>query len=113
MAVLEVFTMISGIELDFGELQDQARDMQQKLREILSQVEQAMQQQADTESEEAESYDVEEPRLSREDEQRIEQQFVQAQQDRSTAYELKGLLDRLDVFSDYEDRFLDLFKNTE
>jgi hypothetical protein len=33
--------------------------------------------------------------------------------DRSKAYELKNELDRLDVFRDYEDRFLDLFKKAE
>jgi hypothetical protein len=36
--------------------------------------------------------------------------FNQANQDRSKAFELKQELDRLGVFKDYEDRFLDLFK---
>ena len=40
----------------------------------------------------------------------IEQLFEQALQDRSKAYELKRELDRLEVFGEYEDRFLDLFK---
>ena len=30
--------------------------------------------------------------------------------DRSKAYELKRELDRLELYKDYEDRFLDLFK---
>ena len=53
---------------------------------------------------------AEEPRVSHEEEQRIEKLFEQAREKRSKAYELKGQLDRLDVFDLYEDRFLDLFK---
>ncbi|MBV8318546.1 MAG: hypothetical protein JOZ53_26700, partial [Planctomycetaceae bacterium] len=44
---------------------------------------------------------------------RIEQLFEQAKQDRSYAYELKRELDRLNVYPEYEDRFLDLFKKSE
>jgi hypothetical protein len=44
---------------------------------------------------------------------RIEQLFTQAREDRAKAYELKRELDRLDVFREYEDRFLDLFKKPE
>ena len=51
-----------------------------------------------------------EPVISTDDRQRIEELFEQAVRDRSKAYELKGELDRLEVFGDYEDRFLDLFQ---
>ena len=54
-----------------------------------------------------------EERLSEEDERRIEMLFREASQDRSKAYELKSELDRLGVFADYEDRFLDLFKRQD
>ena len=54
-----------------------------------------------------------EDRLSDQAEQHIESLFQQASEDRSKAYELKNELDRLDVFKDYEDRFLDLFKNEQ
>jgi hypothetical protein len=39
--------------------------------------------------------------------------FERAVKDRSKAFELKQELDRLGVFKDYEDRFLDLFKKAE
>lgn len=52
-------------------------------------------------------------RLSARDESHIERLFEEATQDRSKAYELKRELDRLEVFADYEDRFLDLFKKPE
>lgn len=41
---------------------------------------------------------------------RIEDLFARAADDRSKAFELKRELDRLGVFKQYEDRFLDLFK---
>ncbi|MFN7734615.1 MAG: PAC2 family protein [Pirellula sp.] len=49
-------------------------------------------------------------RISDDDELRIESLFDAASSDRSKAYELKRELDRLHVFTEYEDRFLDLFR---
>ena len=114
LSVLQVFTKIAGIQLDFGELKEQAEQMEHQLEEILAKLEQAMAEQAaqSEDGEEEESYPSPEPeeRLSPEDEARVERLFDQARENRSKAYELKGLLDKLDVFKDYEDRFLDLFK---
>jgi hypothetical protein len=53
---------------------------------------------------------AEEERPSSADKQRIEGLFEQARKDRSKAFELKQELDRLGVFKEYEDRFLDLFR---
>jgi hypothetical protein len=111
LAVLKVFTMIADIDIDTAELSEQAQAMQQKLGELLAKVERAMEQQRS--AAEDESLGVEPPeeeRLSPEDEARIEHLFEQAKQNRATAYELKRELDRLGVFVEYEDRFLDLFK---
>jgi hypothetical protein len=44
---------------------------------------------------------------------RVEELFDQAAKDRSKAFELKRELDRLGLFKEYEDRFLDLFKKAE
>jgi hypothetical protein len=49
-------------------------------------------------------------RLAPTEERRLEDLFEQAARDRSRAFELKQELDRLGVFKDYEDLFLDLFK---
>ncbi|MEZ6097706.1 MAG: PAC2 family protein [Pirellulaceae bacterium] len=116
LAVLEVFKTIADIELDLTELSEQAREMEQQLGKLLAQIEQAIEQQQQAQQEAENPYGVqpaEEERMSPQDEQRIEQLFQQAEQDRSKAYELKRELDRLDVFSEYEDRFLDIFKNPE
>ena len=113
LAVLEVFTKFAGITLDFAELKEQADQMEHQLGEVLAKVEQAMEDQAGEDAdgdEEEETFPPPEPRLSPEDEARVERLFDQARENRSKAYELKGLLDKLDVFKDYEDRFLDLFK---
>ena len=112
-AVLEVFAKISGIEIDFAELSEQVDAVEQRLGEILSQVERAIEQHA---SGGEDSFDVEaeeEHGLEPDDERRIEHLFQQAESDRTKAYELKRELDRLQVFADYEDRFLDLFKKPD
>ena len=113
LAVLEVFQRISGIEIDFAELAEQAKDMEQKLGELLAQVEQAYEQQGPAEDETIKREAAEEEGLGRADLDHLEQLFAQARKDRSLAYELKRELDRLGVYREYEDRFLDLFKKSE
>ncbi len=114
LVVLRVFTMLAEIEVDTRELSQQAEAMQKKLGELLARAEQAMDQQFHAPQEESLSF---EPpavgQLSPDDVQRIERLFEKARQDRAKAYELKGELDRLDVFDEYEDQFLDLFRNPE
>jgi len=44
--------------------------------------------------------------------ERIEQFFAQAKTDISKAHELKVELDKWNIYKEYEDRFLDLFKKT-
>lgn len=113
LAILEVFTTMSGIELDLTELAVQAQAVDQQLGELLSRVEQAIGQQAGVEEEGIGAEPAEEERLRSADKQRIEKLFELAAQDRSKAFELKQELDRLKVFKDYEDRFLDLFKQSD
>lgn len=112
LAVLETFTTIAGIDIDTAELAEQAQAVDQKLGEILARVQEAMTHEQPVE-EDYSPEPPEEPALSAQDEQHIEELFQQAEQDRSKAYELKRELDRLNVFKDYEDRFLDLFKPSE
>lgn len=45
--------------------------------------------------------------------EKLEHMFSEARRDRAKAIELKRELDRLGVFEQYEDRFLDLFKRAE
>ncbi len=110
LAILEVFTTMTGIELDFTELAEQSRIMEERLGELLARVEQTYGQQPAPEEEGYSPEVTEQDRPRSEDSQRIERLFDQAVQDRSKAFELKQELDRLGVFKEYEDRFLDLFK---
>ncbi len=112
LRVLETFTSIAEIEIDVSELSEQAQAVEEQMGKLIKRVEQAI----DSEQEEEPQFDIglsEEPKLSDEDERRIETLFRQATQDRSKAYELKRTLDRLEVFDEYEDRFLDLFSNRD
>jgi hypothetical protein len=83
----------------------------EKLGELLARVERAIVEQEGTEEELYSPEPVEESRINPKDEREIERLFEEAEQDRSKAYELKRKLDQLDVFKEYEDRFLDLFKD--
>ena len=114
LAVLQLFCQISNLTLDLGELEEQAELVNAQLGELLSQVEKKFsdrQSSGEEEDEEPEFGEfAEEPPLSPADSQRIEKLFTEAASNRSKAFELKRELDRLGVFADYEDRFLDLFK---
>jgi len=115
LAVLEAFAIIAGIQIDFSELSDQAKEVEQKLGDLLEKMEEALDQQMPTD-EETTQIQLESPGdepLSAEDEQHIELLFRQAKQDRSKAYELKRELDRLERYKDYEDRFLDLSRSRD
>ena len=114
LAILEVFTTIIGIELDFTELTEQVHVVEQQLGELLTQMEEKFGQQLSSPPEEGyRSEPAEEEKLTTANKQHIEELFTQATKDRAKAFELKQELDRLGAFKDYEDRFLDLFKKPE
>jgi hypothetical protein len=113
LAILEAFSTMSGVELDLTELSEQANVMEEQLGDLLSRVERRISDQPDEGEEEEEGFKVEQPEevgTNAADRERIERLFELAGKDRSKAFELKQFLDRLGVFKDYEDRFLDLFK---
>ncbi len=139
LAILEAFTLLTGVELDLDELSEQARAVEEQLGELLTRVEQQYGRQPgaedDEEDEDDEEFGPDEgEELDLEGEEsagegyryegtdepvpmpsvtRIEELFERATQDRSKAFELKRELDRLGLFKQYEDRFLDLFKHNE
>ena len=113
LGVLRVFGKLAKIEIDLAELAQQAEAMGHRLGEVLVEIERRIAEQGEAaEAEESFEPPAEEPRVSPADERRIDDLFEKkkARADRSKAYELKGELDRLEVFDLYEDRFLDLFK---
>jgi len=111
LAVLSTFTKMAGIKVDLSELSEQAESVGGQLRELFARLQAEMKEQAEgAEEDEGPEFPPQEEKLAPEDQQRIETLFEQARNDRSKAYVLKRELDRLDVFKEYEDRFLDLFK---
>lgn len=118
LAVLEAFTTLAGITIDFTELKEQAHNVERGLEQFLHQLEDATNpgESNDRPSVEPAAEDPEpsqiEPatRLNARHRQLLDELFRVARKDRSRAYELKRELDRLKVFHQYEDRFLDLFK---
>ncbi len=118
LAVLEAFTSLAGITIDFTELREQARNVEQGLEQFLHHLEDA----SNTGGAHAPPpVEPDEPtagpgliepvtRLYARDRQHLDELFEVARKDRSRAYELKREMDRLKVFHQYEDRFLDLFK---
>jgi proteasome assembly chaperone (PAC2) family protein len=115
LAVLEAFSTTADIQIDLTELSEQAREVEHKLGELLEKVQEALEEQQDQEppveedGPEFEPAPIEEgPSLD--DREVVERLFRQAVKDRTKAYELKRELDRLGLYREYEDRFLDLFK---
>jgi len=120
--VLESFASLAGLELDLSELAEQAEAVDHALIELLEKSKAA---QAEGEgpalpeapSEEAEAAEPGTPPapkpLDLATRNRIERLFEEARRDRLKAMKLKEELDRLRVFDQYEDRFLDLFRRAD
>jgi len=113
LAILEVFATMTNIDLDLTELAEQAHVVGEQLGELLAQVEQQYGQQEPGGEEGYLPEPTDEERAAAADRDRIDELFSRAGQNRSKAFELKQELDRLGLFKEYEDRFLDLFKKPD
>jgi uncharacterized protein len=110
LAVLRVFLHMAKIELDLAELAQHSEQTEHRLGQLIAEMRRRLEPEPEA-SEETTGEDWKlASQLSEEDEEHIEALFQIAIEDRSRAFELKSELDRLGVFEDYEDRFLDLFK---
>ena len=108
--MLEVFSQVSGIELDFAELREEAQALDERLRKVIARAKR-LSQAASPLLLPGPSFldglddDGPDPAVVAE----IEALFARAQTDRSVALELKEKLDEHELFGNYENRFLDLF----
>ncbi len=124
-AVLEAFSMMSGIRLSLDDLNPHIEAIDQVVTKMLKELIAKQGGEAPSDDDEEESTETQETdsgdartkspldRLSEAARDRIEALFESARADRSAAAMLKRELDRLGVFPLYEDRFLDLFKRAE
>ncbi len=118
--VLGAFGNLAGIELDFMPLDAQAEEVDNHLIQLLDRMQQEARESDEAAGEpwlasggEEGPQEGEGGEIDPEVEKRIERLFVEAARDRSRAFVLKRELDRLGVFEQYENRFLDLFTRGE
>jgi hypothetical protein len=135
-AVLEMFARMVGMGLDLDELAEQARAVEKGLLEMMQRVgkvgggeggEGGEAGEGGETPDWAKGLEIEEPQakegaeaaegggprrkpIDRVTVRKVEELFKAAEKDRAKALELKKELDRLGLFKEYEDRFLDLFK---
>jgi len=111
LAILRKFSELGGFKLDLSDLEAEVQSMNERLGDLLADAEKTLRNGGAEEQPEEFGSPTEERKLTTKQEREIEELFSQARADKAKAYELKQLLDRLDAFADYEDRFLDLFKS--
>ena len=117
LSVLKIFSSMADIQLDTQELQTHSRQVDKGLTDFLHRLENSVSGAMEsaspfghTEQEHEPTPNKHEAHLKPADVEKIEAMFAAARKDRTRAYELKQELDRLKVFDEYEDQFLDLFK---
>ena len=110
--ILEVVSQMLGLKLDLRDLEMIAKEAEAEIDQMVKTSQQMAElvqrlEQGKTPETPAMPESVEEQLRSR---ARIEALFIQAEKDRSKITELKTELDKLGIFRDYEDRFLNLFR---
>lgn len=113
-AVLEILSKMLNISMDFSGLKEQAGLMEAQINNLLE----YFKLEPPSPSEAIGQEEIEKikktlsqlTRLPASVKEKIEKLFTQVKQDTSKANELKFELDKWNVYKEYEDRFLDLFK---
>ena len=111
--VLEVLAKILNIQIDFTSLIDQAQVMEAEINKLLDYLKIGSQSAGPISEEEIEKIKKSLGQLTKlpvSVKEKIEGLFNQAKSDIDKANELKTELDKWNVYKEYEDRFLDLFK---
>jgi hypothetical protein len=116
-AVLTVFSKIYDIKIDFAGLQEQVHAIEVEINKLMDYLKTGTPGQPTPINEE----EIEKikralsqlTKLPASVKERIEKLFAEATSDLKKAHELKAELDKWNVYKDYEDRFLDLFRNAK
>ncbi|MCM8796056.1 MAG: PAC2 family protein [Candidatus Omnitrophica bacterium] len=116
-SVLEALTKILNLKIDFGDLIERERILEEEINQLMDYLKLGPQVQVGPIQEE----DIERIKKSLSElsklpisvKEKIEKLFAQAKSDISKAKELKAELDRWSAYKEYEDRFLDLFKKAK
>jgi len=117
MAVLSVLSQALHIPLDLVELQKHADQINQEIEHLIDYLKNPQEQEEEEERPiDEKEIDIfkkglsETPSLPDSAKQRIDELFKEAKRDLSRAIELKKELDNWNVYEQFEDSFLDLFK---
>ena len=108
-AIIETLNRMLNISIDVHELMGYIKDMEERMAIIEEKVKDVI----TIEEESIELYPHHEKKVPSYIMERIEKLFVDAKEDRNKASSLKNELDRWGLYSQYEDRFLDLFKENQ
>ena len=114
-AIVQVFESLLGIDVDLSEIDEAAEQINRSMGEIEGKIQSAfssMAKEPKEEGEEEELEQVDEEKVPQYVMERIEVLFqeVQSEGSKEKAAQLKKELDRWDLYSLYEDRFLNLFR---
>jgi len=112
-AVLEAVSKILNIQIDFTAMLGQIRLMEEEINKLLDYLKIGAQTQGPIGEEEIEKIKKSLSQLTKlplSAKEKIEKLFIQAKAEIAKANELKVELDKWNIYKDYEDRFLDLFR---
>lgn len=115
-AVLNAFGRLMNIRIDFSDLIEQVHVMEGEINKLLDYLKIGSQTAGPIGEEEIEKIKKSLSQLTKlphSIKEKIEKLFTLAKSDISKANELKSELDKWNIYKDYEDRFLDLFKKAE
>jgi hypothetical protein len=113
--VLEALGKILGIQIDIGNLIEQSQIMEEEINRLLDYLKlgPTVGPIGEEEIEKIKKSLSQLTKLPLSIKDKIEKLFVEAKKDLSKANELKTELDKWNVYKEYEDRFLDLFRKTK
>jgi proteasome assembly chaperone (PAC2) family protein len=117
LAVLEVLTKSLGIELDFNDLASAGKSMEDEIEKLIDYLKRPFEEGpkpiSDEEIEKMKKILEAQSRLPESIKKKIEDLFDKSQKDIGKASELKKELDAWNVYKEFEDRFLDLFRKQQ
>ena len=113
MIVLEVLSRLLNLPLDLDELKKRAEEISQEIEHLIEYLKNPPEEERPIDQKEIDIIKrglAESPSLPDSARKRISDLFRQAKRDLARAIELKKELDKWNVYDQYEDSFLDLFK---
>jgi proteasome assembly chaperone (PAC2) family protein len=119
LAVLRPLAHVLSVEVDLAELETHAIETVRELRRMLALATRGKEDRGEAEADDDDEQQEQEHDTFAQQEipvgvrRRIEQLFERTRLDRSNASVLKAELDAWGLFDEYEDRFLDLFRDDE